>query len=1201
MLSTEISSLTGGFNQQVMLQQQQSSMISQQFGGYAPNPFAGQGSSFGERMSSNTLGVAGKIGQGIMDVGSRFTGPLGWAGSYAIGQMSHGVQQQQELEANLRQSYNFRNQLGGRGFTGSEMSGMGSNFRQMSHQRGPAGEMASFEELGQLASNMGRMGMAEGVRSVKDFNEKFRQMLQTVKTVATELGTSLEEAQKMMVSLKGSGVFRNQGQFAGQLRMGALAGNMSVAEMTSAAQMGSQISRSIGGLGRAGAQAGVNTMTNIGSAIQSGVMSDEDIYNVTGLTGAEGRQAMAQTMMSGDASFFSRGRGRRVLASIAGKNGNINQGDVAAYMMGGVGTGDTMGMARKNLGNVGHANFIRNEGRLRGQALQAFGGLGRAVVARDWLEGRGMDLDENNDRNMLFFQRMFDGGVGRDEADQLVKMARNLPQLLEEQQESVRNDQFLRQLDQTNRKASPQEITKRLQAAAGEVNDSLRQMGASFYRSLSTDIDEFVGKLVGQVAQDRRSDVTGIAHQISRGGAGGERAMNQLGMVDRGAGGYEYVQELAGTESTRAKIFGNGTLDARQFGRYIGANSDRYREAGFDIDNATSVADVQSITDKANGMASGYRSSGTSSGISLANLQDLRIRMGTYGVNGSGDDFKKSMIAHLRATGSENVARSLESASPQEAGKILGQIATETKTYDLLGNRLPGLDMQDARGGKFSTAEARQQELGAWMAPNDVTQKGLSWGQKMQNTGKDFDKTSGWLADATRAVTAVTGGVAGASFSAGDVIQGLGVAGEGVSNAWGWLSDQMGEGRNGTLKQVQAAAGRYVESEEGSRRASVFRTGSKDEKEALFEQMIQERNKIQHQSKETLSAEDTGRLEAMNAQMVAAEVRMKGRTLTMGEQEDLATKYGFVTKEGKADVTSMTRAASASEASAEEVEDKKRDQDFRESGLGAYREKLQGAAAREELNKRRGPGGDLKLSKTSNEIIDTIQKEEDDIAKRTGGMSRDEQAASSDRQKAFNKAIDEKAGTMKLQDRKALITALAQSGDPASLRHAMQLEGATREEERLNKVWGGDKNVGGIGEAAAKSLGLNVSAGEFKGMTGVGISGALVKKLGLTGDAAITMEKDLRAYTTGVDEHGKKLSNYERGKILDDTKASHRKELEAADKERQDKEAAANDANYRMFTEMRDLQKNTNAALTAFTAGKPIADNTFKVQIVSGG
>ena len=68
--------------------------------------------------------------------------------------------------------------------------------------------MASFEELGQLASNMGRMGMAEGVRSVKDFNEKFRQMVQTVKTVAAQLGTSLEEAQKMMVSLKGSGVFQ---------------------------------------------------------------------------------------------------------------------------------------------------------------------------------------------------------------------------------------------------------------------------------------------------------------------------------------------------------------------------------------------------------------------------------------------------------------------------------------------------------------------------------------------------------------------------------------------------------------------------------------------------------------------------------------------------------------------------------------------------------------------------------------------------------------------------------------------------------------------------------------------------------------------------------------------------------------------------------------------------------------------------------
>jgi hypothetical protein len=559
--STDIAALTGGFSQQVMLQQQQAAMISNQFGGYAPSPFAHPVAPQGEQFAGMLMQGMGGMGMSAMgsqrlnSMGGGIAAPFTQSGQMLMGQMMYGAQQQQMLDVNLRQAYRFPNAFGGRGFTGTDTGMIGSNLRQMSHMRGPSGEMTSFEELGQLASNMGRMGMAEGVRSVKDFNEKFKQMLNTVKTIATELGTSLEEAQKVMASMKGSGIFSNQGQFAGMIRKGAIAGNVSTAEMSSAALMGAQISRSVGGRGRAGAFAGVSTMSNIGAATQAGILSEEDIYNVTGLTGAEGRQAMAQNMMAGDARFFSGGLGRRVLASIAGKNGSVNEEDVMSYMSGGVSTGETMSMARRNLGKVGRANFIRNEGRLRGEAMAAFGGLGKAVVARNWLEERGMDMNEMDDKSMLFFQRKF--GVGRDEADQLIKMARNMDNILGQRQRSAENDQYIRKLDQAERASSPEEIVKRLEMARNQVNDGLREVGANFYKSMSISIGEFVSKLSGEYVQRRRGAMASIVNQMMRGGPGTDDMMaRELGITVGPGGRMQTAQLSSGASGIHARRIG---------------------------------------------------------------------------------------------------------------------------------------------------------------------------------------------------------------------------------------------------------------------------------------------------------------------------------------------------------------------------------------------------------------------------------------------------------------------------------------------------------------------------------------------------------------------------------------------------------------------------------------------------------------------
>jgi hypothetical protein len=153
---------------------------------------------------------AGVWGAGMagMGVAGAAAGGLALAG-YAGNQIMAGAQQQQQLNTALRGSFNFMNPMTGQqGFSSGQMGQIGGMMRHMTHEFGPAGEVTSMSELTKLASNMGSMGMGNGVRDVQEFNRKFREMVQTAKTMATELGTSLQEAQQMMASMKGSGIFK---------------------------------------------------------------------------------------------------------------------------------------------------------------------------------------------------------------------------------------------------------------------------------------------------------------------------------------------------------------------------------------------------------------------------------------------------------------------------------------------------------------------------------------------------------------------------------------------------------------------------------------------------------------------------------------------------------------------------------------------------------------------------------------------------------------------------------------------------------------------------------------------------------------------------------------------------------------------------------------------------------------------------------
>lgn len=490
--------------------------------GLDPVSMAFRGGAMGMRMGMGLGGTAALgLGAGLASGGATM------AAGYAANQFFTGAQQQQHLGQVMNSTFRFANNYGGQGFTRGGTGEIGSMMRQMSTEQGPMGQMVGFEELGRLASNMGRMGMAQGVRDAKEFSDKFREMVKTVKQIAESMGTSLEEAQKMMSAMRSSGVFgQNQAaQFAARVRTGAAAGGMATSELTGMMQVGSQISRMVGGRGRAGAAAGIETITNIGVAQQLGLISEEDIYNTTGLTGAEGRRAMATRQLEQSAQFLQGSLGRRFLASIAGKNGTLDDASVSRYMSGGVGTEDTINMYNRNLNRVGRANFIRNEGRLRGAALEKFGGLVPMMAMKNWLDERGINPNEDNDRAMIFMQRQL--GMGTDESEMMLRQVRELPTLMRQRTIANEDDQYMRRVQERNSHTGLEGIKHKFDKAKAEVNAVLQQAGADFYQAMTSQVDGFINRLTDTYVTETRKDVAGAFRAAMGGGAMGDTAAAQ--------------------------------------------------------------------------------------------------------------------------------------------------------------------------------------------------------------------------------------------------------------------------------------------------------------------------------------------------------------------------------------------------------------------------------------------------------------------------------------------------------------------------------------------------------------------------------------------------------------------------------------------------------------------------------------------------
>lgn len=754
MTSAQIAQMNGAFQGQSMNQMAYSGMIAQQ------SPYSG------ERMAGSTMNTLGALASPVAMGGMALAGldPIsmgirgGMAGAgmgtagmaagaiggaamvaaplmaaqYMGGQFMQGAQQHQQLGGQLRSSFGFQNQFGGNGFTGGQVGQIGSAMRGMVGEQGPGGEMVSFDELGRLASNMGRMGMGQGVRNAKDFTDKFKTMVKSLKEIASEMGTSLEEAQKMMAGMKQSGVFGNANQVAmsRQIRIGAQAGGLATSELTGMASVGSQISRMVGGRGAAGAAGGVETITNIGVAQQMGILSEEDIYNQTGEVGAMGRRSMAVGGMERAARFYKSGMGRRMLAAMAGKNGQLDESDAEEIAEGGVSVNRTRQMWKENLAGVGQANFIRNEGKLRGEALKRFGALGPAMWMKSLMEQKGIDVNEDNDRAMLFLQRRMKMGV--DEASNELKMIQNLPAILKERKVVGQEESMAQRMKARQQTTGIEGLKRKLDRAVTEVNGDIQQAGAGFMQNLENEFEGMVNWLTETRVKEFRRDVVRALDRGRGGGSSGNAAMAQTFGV--GGGVASNLRQVAGKvgggdvafnlselqENSRvgrgivSKAMGMGGGFVNEFNR---VDRERLSKSGYSVGENLDKAGIQARLKEIQSFAG----AATGRGIDVSLTKDARSSMREAFANqvtGTGEARARSVQKMLLSSGDpemKKLGEQMGNATPSEKGNIIAGvnralgISDESKLYatgDSLGvyntsEYLTVRDQSEAIGGSL--------------------------------------------------------------------------------------------------------------------------------------------------------------------------------------------------------------------------------------------------------------------------------------------------------------------------------------------------------------------------------------------------------------------------------------------------------------------------------------------------------------------
>lgn len=426
-------------------------------------------------------------------------------GAAAAGQVYGGFQQRQDVNRSLRQNFGGMMGIGGgqggMGFNAREMGGISTMMREMSGND----MFMQFDELTRVMDRTADMGLYRGVQSAREFREKFRKTVDTLKEIASTMQTSLEGATQFMEQQ------RNQGFFSGEdinrslmrTRFQAGATGMTTQQLGQIGQMGAQQGRAMGMLGRSGAQAAQMMAGNVAMAMRMGSVSDEMISEATGgLTGAEGAQAFSGRMMGVTNRFLSRGAGRALMAGLWDpESGGVDMDMLRQAAGGGLSFRDALRKGRANISATGgrRSEFFAQEERIRGRMLAS--GMGPEAVmgmlGQHMEKQRGLSLDDPIMQRWVRRRLR----VSQSEVELMAKMTQELPSILQEQRARFGQQMEQEGVNRAREGAGIEGFRRKIQQVwERDVLNPFRQVGDDLTTAFSEAVQGAVNDLEGRVS-----------------------------------------------------------------------------------------------------------------------------------------------------------------------------------------------------------------------------------------------------------------------------------------------------------------------------------------------------------------------------------------------------------------------------------------------------------------------------------------------------------------------------------------------------------------------------------------------------------------------------------------------------------------------------------------------------------------------------
>jgi hypothetical protein len=441
---------------------------------------------------------------------------------FPVNQMFTGMQQQAVLNRTLEQNFQ-QVRPGGRGFTGTQQLAVGAGLNQLATQT----PFVGMGEITQLMGQGAQLGQYQGMKDATQVIKRTRELLKDWRDIAVELNTTMSEAQQIMGQVKQLGVFRpgQQKQMIQGMATTAAMTGIGVQQQMQMGAVGAQLAPQYFGQGvgvrQAGAAAMQSQLQMIGVAQKAGVVSEEQIFEATGQTGAQGQMAFAQKMNLQSAKFMKKGRGKVTLAAFVDPDTmQIDQNMVQKFMSGNMNLGEIERRAGQNASKMGYVRWRANQGRMAAAFTEETAGLGHLALMRSFM---GEGVMEDTERSRLILARHT--GMSQADVDAAMPMLRELPMLQNRMRNETRMVSKQRQQAQQWNQYGPQAQMERQkeklrQAVLGPI-DQLRQgIQQAFVQSFEEAINEATGENEQAVSQATQN----LMGTMIRGGVGSQQA-----------------------------------------------------------------------------------------------------------------------------------------------------------------------------------------------------------------------------------------------------------------------------------------------------------------------------------------------------------------------------------------------------------------------------------------------------------------------------------------------------------------------------------------------------------------------------------------------------------------------------------------------------------------------------------------------------